>query len=157
VFRDRLTLSPQMAFRQKDGCQGDDNQPLDLMCRMSDVKRPRLSKYRESPSDSKMRREFATASGSPEQAQGDEDILGGGGFEILEPPDWFREMLKEGKTLTEIAEALEQRVLRGRVDLHVAKLIVNSIGRSPGGGTIVKRFLTQDLVFKLMRRASNGR
>lgn len=76
-----------------------------------------------------------------------------GGDEVLEPPVWLRKMVQGGEGPGEVLKALEARVLRGAVDLHMAQLIVNEIGRRLlDGGLLVRGALTQELVFKLMRR-----
>jgi hypothetical protein len=83
--------------------------------------------------------------------------MGGGGPEQIDAPVWFTEMLKKRTPLADVMRALRDRVLAGKVDLHTAKVLVNTAGRVDGGREAVKTLLTQELVSGLMKRGPNAR
>jgi hypothetical protein len=72
------------------------------------------------------------------------------GVERLAAPDWFRKMVKLGAKPEKVLVSLRGRVSRGE-NLHTTKLIINEIGRLPGGASLIARALTQEVVFKLQQ------
>jgi hypothetical protein len=119
---------------------------------MSSNPLPRLSRFvRPDVARDQRRRYLETASGEPDPPPDcPREQLFTPGLEILEPPSWFREMVQRGQSPEEVMVVLRQRVFEGE-DRHVAKLIVNTIARLPGGSAIVKRMVTQELFSELFR------
>lgn len=71
-------------------------------------------------------------------------------------PEWFRDMLEEGRSHEEVLKALLDRISDVN-DLREAQAVVNEIGRLPTAGRLVRRYLTQDLLSRLQKeREANG-
>ena len=59
------------------------------------------------------------------------------------PPQWFVTAAKKGKSAEEILQMLRRHVARG-LSMCEARLVLNEIGRSDGGGAILRRLFTQE-------------
>jgi hypothetical protein len=116
---------------------------------------PRISTYGRQFEDLAASRpwDVETGSGLPDSLpECPEENLASGGFEKIDPPRWLREAVRRGEGPEEVIRLLRQRALSGD-DLHAVKAVLNSIGRMPGGGRLVREAVTPDLILKLARRA----
>lgn len=117
---------------------------------------PRLSTYRETVTKGVRKHQIETAFGAPDSSPRCPRVkLASRGVEHLDAPDWFLKMVKSGATPEKVLESLRGRVSRGE-NLHTTKLIINEIGRLPGGGKLIARALTQEIIFKLQQPKEKG-
>lgn len=67
-------------------------------------------------------------------------------------PKWLFRMMRAGASAADIVATLRERLLNGESDLHEAQHVLNDVGRRVGGGEVLKRFVTQEIVSDLGRK-----
>jgi hypothetical protein len=70
----------------------------------------------------------------------------------LPAPKWVIDRLRANDSPDDILAILQGRLLSGESNLHEAQLIINDLGRRPGGAAAIKRFVTQEIITRLARR-----
>jgi hypothetical protein len=67
------------------------------------------------------------------------------------PPAWFMNAVKKGSKPEDILRLLRTRLLRGS-SLCEVQLVLNEIGRLPGGARLIRQNVTQEAINNLTRR-----
>lgn len=71
---------------------------------------------------------------------------------LYQRPDWASELAHKGVSVTDMLDEVRRRVIADPHEetLVAAQMILNDIARTPEGGPLIRRYVSADLITKLI-------